>query len=358
MDREQEEMQFLGFLDVYTESYKIIFAWSKIFNKIVLTLILPLSFIFLIHIEVSNILTGKIMHNTQQMMKTPEDTAQYQSLSNMLSSEWATFALFKLLYFTLLLIFSLLSTSAVVYTVASVYTQRHLTFSKVMSVVPKVWKRLMVTFLCTFVAFFAYNVMAGVVFLVWALTTGGSGGGAVVILVVLLVLYFAGFVYLMVVWHLASVVTVLEDSCGIQAMAKSNGLIKGKMGLSILVFFTLALAFGIIQVLFKKMVVQGWSLWSVERTAIGVVSLVLFSQLYLFQLVIQTVLYFICKSYHHQNIDKSALSDHLEVYHGEYEPLKAKDVQMEECHFVGACHKQYLPYVVKLNQAGMSESQD
>ncbi|WVZ14547.1 hypothetical protein V8G54_012113 [Vigna mungo] len=37
-------------------------------------------------------------------------------------------------------------------------------------------------------------------------------------------------------------------------------------------------------------------------------------------------------SYHHQNIDKSALSDHLPVYHGEYEPLKAKDVQMEESH--------------------------
>ncbi|WVZ14091.1 hypothetical protein V8G54_011657 [Vigna mungo] len=54
--------------------------------------------------------------------------------------------------------------------------------------------------------------------------------------------------------------------------------------------------------------------------------------LYLFQLVIQTVLYFVCKSYHHQNIDKSSLSDHLEVYHGEYEPLKAKDVQMEEIH--------------------------
>ncbi|TKY74181.1 hypothetical protein E2542_SST02940 [Spatholobus suberectus] len=184
--------------------------------------------------------------------------------------------------------------------------------------------------LCTFVAFFAYNVMAFVVFIVWALTTGGRSGG-VVILLVLGILYFAGFVYLTVVWHLASVVTVMEDSCGVRAMAKTIELIKGKMGLSVLIFFTLLLSFWLIQLLFKKTVVQGWRLGSVDKTAYGIVCLVLFSQLYLFQLVIQTVLYFVCKSYHHQNIDKSALSDHLEVYHGEYEPLKAKDVQMEEC---------------------------
>ncbi|XP_020207639.1 uncharacterized protein LOC109792631 [Cajanus cajan] len=333
MDREQEEMQFLGIFGVYKESYNIIFSWSKIFSKITLTLILPLSFIFLIHIEVSNVLFGKIKHNTQQMMETPQDTPQYQNLTNTLSSEWATFMLFKLIYFTLLIIFSLLSTSAVVYTVASAYTARDVTFSKVMSVVPKVWKRLMVTFLCTFGALFAYNVMAVVFFIIWALTIGGrSGGGGVVILVLLVILYFAGFVYLTVVWNMASVVTVLEDSCGVGAMRKSIELIKGKTGLAVVIFLKLVISFTLLQFLFKKTVVQGWRLGSVDKTAYGVVCLVVLSQLYLFQLVIQTVLYFVCKSYHHQNIDKSALSDHLEVYHGEYEPLKAKDVQMEECH--------------------------
>ncbi|CAJ1974331.1 unnamed protein product [Sphenostylis stenocarpa] len=331
MDREPEEMQFLGLSDVYRESYKIIFVWRKIFSKITLTLILPLSFIFLMHIEVSNILFSKIVKNTQQMMETPQDTPQYHNLSDMLSSEWATLVLFKLVYFTFLLILSLLSTSAVVYTVASIYTAREVTFSKVMTVVPKVWKRLMVTFLCTFAAFFTYNVMAVLVFIIWALTTGGRSGG-VGFFVVLAILYFAGFVYLTVVWQLASVVTIMEDSCGVGAMVKSNELIRGKMGLLILIFLKLGVSFGLIQFLFKKTVVHGWSLGSVDRTVYGIVCLVLFSQLYQFQLVIQTVLYFVCKSYHHQNIDKSALSDHLEVYDGEYEPLKAKDVQMEECH--------------------------
>ncbi|KAJ6774139.1 PROTEIN putative-RELATED [Salix purpurea] len=59
-----------------------------------------------------------------------------------------------------LLIFSLLSTAAVVYTIACIYTAREVTFKKVMSVVPKVWKRLMITFLSIFIAVFLYNVVS------------------------------------------------------------------------------------------------------------------------------------------------------------------------------------------------------
>jgi hypothetical protein len=66
------------------------------------------------------------------------------------------------------------------------------------------------------------------------------------------------------------------------------------------------------------------------RIGMGLLCLLLLFKVILFGLVIQTVLYFVCKSYHHENIDKSSLSDHLEVYLGEYIPLKSKDVQMEQ----------------------------
>ena len=156
---EQENMQFLGFLGIYKESYKLIFSWRKIFTQITFTLILPLSFIFLIHIQVSDLLFGKITHDAKDLTETLPGTPQHQKLLDTFSSDWATFFLFKLLYFISLLIFSLLSTSAIVYTVASFYTGKEVTFKKVLSVVPKVWKRLMVTFLCTVVAFFVYNVI-------------------------------------------------------------------------------------------------------------------------------------------------------------------------------------------------------
>ncbi|KAL4204792.1 hypothetical protein AMTRI_Chr01g111570 [Amborella trichopoda] len=49
MDREPEDMKFLGCLGIYNEAFKIILSWRKIFTRITLALILPLSFIFLAH---------------------------------------------------------------------------------------------------------------------------------------------------------------------------------------------------------------------------------------------------------------------------------------------------------------------
>ncbi|KAL2339698.1 hypothetical protein Fmac_007638 [Flemingia macrophylla] len=329
---EQEKMQFLGFFGVYRESYKLIFSWKKIFSQITLTLILPLSFIFLIHIQVSDALFGKIADDTENLTETPRGTPQHQKLLDLISSDWTTFFVFKLVYFILLLIFSLLSTSAVVYTVASFYTAKDVSFNKVISVVPKVWKRLMLTFLCTVVAFILYNVMAAAVMVIWVLTVGVRHGSAATFLVILIaILYLVGLVYLTVVWLLASVVTVLEDSYGYEAMIKSKELIKGNMGLSVMIVLKLNVSFFLTQLLFSMVVVNGGKLFdlgSMDRTLFGIVCFLLLSHLFLLMLVIQTVLYFVCKSYHHEIVDKSALSDHLEVYEC-YEPLTTKDVQLD-----------------------------
>ena len=138
-----------------------------------------------------------------------------------------------------------------------------------------------------------------------------------------------GFVYISVVWHVASVVSVLEDDCcGIQAMVKSKALIKGKMKLAISIFLFLNLWFIGIQMAYERYVVLGGSVW--WRIAFGNLCFNLLVILILFGLVIQTVIYFVCKSYHHESIDKSSLADHLEVYLGDYVPLTSKDVQLIE----------------------------
>ncbi|KAL3592506.1 hypothetical protein D5086_011146 [Populus alba] len=328
MDREQEEMQFLGVFGIYREAYRIIFSWRKIFSQITFALILPLSFIFLAHIEVSNVLFTKILYNEEELDETQVGTRKYEKLSDMISSEWAFFILFKAAYFTFVLIFSLLSTAAVVYTIASIYTAREVTFKKVMSVVPKVWKRLMVTFLSIFLAVFAYNFASILVLITCVFLVGPSK--VVPLLLFLFMLYFMGLVYMSIIWQLASVVSVLEEASGFKAMMKSRELIKGKMWVAIIIFFLLNLSSVGLHVLFENKVVHGWSLGTLNRASFGILSLLALLVLYLFGLVIQTVIYFVCKSYHHENIDKSALSDHLEVYLGEYVPLKSKDVQLEQ----------------------------
>jgi len=324
-------MQFLGLFGIYLESYKIILSNRRVFSKITLALILPLSFIFLAHIEISEFLMNKIMHNEYQMHRTWKYTSRYEKLRHTVSSEWTAFWFFKFAYLIFFLIFSLLSTSAVVYTVASIYTGRDVTFGKVMSVVPKVWKRLMVTFLCMFLAIFLYNVFTVLTIIIWSLTIEYVNIVGPVTFVLICICYVVGFVYMTVIWQLASVLSVLEDIKGFKAMTKSINLIKGKMLIAIAIFFKLNSAMVLIQILFESQVVDSESSFGIAgRLGFGLVCLLLLFKVFLFGLVIQTVIYFVCKSYHHENIDKSILSDHLEVYLGEYVPLKSKDVQLEQ----------------------------
>lgn len=328
MDKEQEEIQFLGFFGIFKESFNIVPAWRKIFSQISLALIFPLSFIYLAHIQISQFLFTNILRNEYILDRIPKGTASYDNISDILSSEWITFILFKIGYLIFFLILALLSTSAVVYTIACIYTAKDIAFKKVMSVVPKVWKRLMVTFIWNFIILFGYNIVAILVFVV-CMVIVPSGLISVMVFIIYCVIFLVGFVYISVIWHLASVISVLEESYGLNAMIKSQDLIKGKTGIAMVIFVIHNLCFFGIQLGFEWFVVLGNGGGIVFRIGYGIACLTLLSMLILFGLIIQTIIYFICKSYHHENIDKSSLADHLEVYLGEYVPLKSKDVQLE-----------------------------
>ncbi|KAF8011856.1 hypothetical protein BT93_I0095 [Corymbia citriodora subsp. variegata] len=301
MDRDQHELQFLRFLGVYRETSKIILKWRRIFAQITLALILPLCIVFLAHSAVSQLLFFEIAYNDLDRGNT------------MLKKEWVAFWLLQLGCFIFVLIFSLLSTSAVVYTVACIYVAKQITFKNIMSVVPRVWKRLMVTFLWSFAAFVAFVGMAGRLLVKWVViveTRVGLGIG-IAMLVILLILFTVGLVCMTMIWQLASVISVLEDVYGKKAIAKSGELIEGKMGLSVWCFLGVLVWFTLVQALFECFVVFGFYGIGI-KIGVGLICLFLLLMVVLFYLVVQTVIYFVCKSYHHENIDES-LSDHLEV---------------------------------------------
>ncbi|XP_031116829.1 uncharacterized protein LOC116020499 [Ipomoea triloba] len=331
MDKEQDEIQFLGFFGIFKESFTLVSALKKIFFQITAVMIVPLSFIYLAHIEISDIIFTDILRDEYILDRIQEGTQTYDKISDVLSSEWTAFWFFKIAYFIFFLILALLSTSAVVYTIACIYTSKDISFKKVISVVPKVWKRLMVTFLWSFLILFAYNILTLSILVLWLIMMGPRGFGLFGALLLTL-MYMAGFVYITVIYHLASVVSVLEDVHGLEAIIKSKGLIKGKLGISAIIFMLLNTLFFGIQTGFEYFVVLGYGGGFSGRVGYGIVFVLLLAILMLLGLTVQTIIYLICKSYHHENIDKSSLSDHLEDFHGEYVPLKSKDVQLESFH--------------------------
>ncbi|KAI8531427.1 hypothetical protein RHMOL_Rhmol11G0136100 [Rhododendron molle] len=329
MDREQEDMQFLGLFGIYLESDKIIFNFRTFSTKITLALILPLSLIFLTYIAVCEFFLSKIHHTENEIDQVPEGMYQYAKLSGVRSSESTMFHFVSMVYFYFFLCFYRLSTSEVVYTTASIYTSRDVTIKIVMTVVSKIQKRLAVTFNCFFLLFSLYTVVviAMPALVVWCFTIEYVNKVGLVFFVVIVILYTVGFVYMTLVWQLASIISVLEDMEGLKAMIKSRNLIKGKMWIAVVVFFKLNFAMVGIGILFERQVVHTGSFGVVGRLGFGFLCLLFLVKVYLFGFVIQTVIYFVCKSYHHENIDKLSLSNRLEVYLSEDVPLTAKDVQ-------------------------------
>ncbi|KAG5525177.1 hypothetical protein RHGRI_031751 [Rhododendron griersonianum] len=325
-------MQFLGLFGIYLESDKIIFNFRRtFFTKITLAIS---SLIFLTYIAVFEFFLSKIIHTGNERDRVQEDTYWYAQLSGVLSSKLTMFNYVNIIYFYFFLGFYLLSTYAVLSTVASIYSSRNVTIRIVtsrivMSVVSKIEKRLMVTFTCFFLLFSLYTVVVVAVptLVVWCFTIEYVNKVGLVFFVVIMILYSVGFVYMTLVWQLASIISVLEDMKGLKAMTKRRNLIKGKMWIAVVVFFKLNFAMVGIGILFESQVMHTGSFDVVDRLEFGFMCLLFLFKVLLFGFAIQTVVYYVCKSYHHENIDKSFLSDHLEVYLGENVPLMAKDVQ-------------------------------
>lgn len=323
MEIEQEQAQNLDIFGVIKESINVVFSWKTIFGQITLLHILPLSVIFLSHIWISEWLFGEILYDEDLLLFTREGSPTYNDIVDLIHTEKMLFIIFTILYYIFVIIFSLISTSAVVYTIACIYTEKELTFKKLMRVVPRVWQRLMVTFMWSSFVVFAYNIASCfvLVFVInMDLITDGSG------LLIFLVTYLIGFAYIGIIWQLACVISVLEDISGIQAISKSKDLIKGKTMVAGTIYILVNSSFAGIQletVLLGPDPMQQWG--NISAYGILCVALVV---LILFGLVSQTIIYFVCKSYHHEIIDKPSLADHLEEFTGEYMPLLDRDVQL------------------------------
>ncbi|KAG9139349.1 hypothetical protein Leryth_011326 [Lithospermum erythrorhizon] len=129
-----------------------------------------------------------------------------------------------------------------------------------------------------------------------------------ILVLVLFTFYVVGFVYLSLIWQLGCVVSFFEDVYGLRAMMKSQNLIKGKLGISLLIFLIVGLCG------FWYSLQYDWNVVIREKNSVfsnisfGALCLMLQTNFMLMRLMIHTV------SFRRVNIDKSSLSDDLEVY--------------------------------------------
>lgn len=181
---------------------------------------------------------------------------------------------------------------------------------------------------------FVLTVFLLILFLAPSPATSPPSLSFVLLLLLIVFVFLAIHVYISALWHLASVITVLEPLCGLAAMSKSKQLLQGRTRLAAVLVFSYFAVCGVTAGLFRAAVVKGrgeegsLGLSMPGRVLAGAVLVSVFVCVNLLGLLVQSVFYYACKAFHNQQIDRTALYEHLGGYLGEYVPLKS-NIQME-----------------------------
>lgn len=332
---EPEELRFLNIWGLVRESVKVLLSHTKLFIALTLTLILPLCVVGLGHHLITEPIANRISWDEIELSFGQPNAHAEQRINRDLHRELSKLFIFLVIYILSLFAFSLLSTSAIVYSVACIYSEKITSYKTVLSVVPRVWKRLIVTFLWALLITVSYGIVCVVlILLVGVIFSLISQGSEIVIELAVwggFVGFFVGAIYFSCVWHLASVVTVLEEGYGIGAMRKSLKLMKGRQIVAFCLFFMYSVAAFVIGWSFGRWVLHG-GFHGVHSTAwravLGCVLILCLSFVDLMGFLLQTIFYFACKAHHHESIDRLQLSEHLGAYLGEYAPLRGS-IQLE-----------------------------
>ncbi|KAL2502374.1 hypothetical protein Fot_36222 [Forsythia ovata] len=194
-------------------------------------------------------------------------------------------------------VISILTTTATVLVSAMSYNDKTLSLTNLCSRIVTRWKRALVT------GFYTKLHAIGYLFLVVALAVPllMSANKATISAAILLGISASFyFLYLVVVWILAVVVSVVDESYGMEAIGKAATVIKGKRlhGFMLNIFFNLL---GLI-------VVQGYRIILGEKGLLNLTMYGLFMMVFpslgnLFLSVAYTVLYFQCKKIHGEEIE-------------------------------------------------------
>ncbi|KAI3901378.1 hypothetical protein MKW92_024693 [Papaver armeniacum] len=218
-----------------------------------------------------------------------------------------------------MLYFTLLSTTSVMYTIACCYTSKDITYEKVTGVLGKLWGRLIDTFFCGLYMVAIYTYVALKLFS-WFSDDED--------ILSFLSFYLPGFIYLRLIWNVATVVTVLEKDYGVKALAKGWRILYGKLWVSCAAVGLLESAFTGIIFTFCYLVVYGNKMNLVGKVFVGIGCYLLTTIWIHFSLAVYTVIYFVCKSYHNEDI--STVAAHTAVVPATDLGSEKAEVQLEE----------------------------
>ncbi|MCL7047306.1 hypothetical protein MKW94_000343 [Papaver nudicaule] len=294
-----EDLKFFNIYQIIKEAVRIPAKSSPLkFSLITLTFILPLSLIQLMF----EIHTSILYDAFETYFSGHDSSPSYKQFIR-------TYSIQEFFYIAFLFLFFLLSTSAIVFTVASLYASKAVSFIPTLFAIPRIFKNLTMTFfyalLLMMMNYLAYNIPNSVL--------ASENTNKALLWGFFFISTIINFVLsncIIAVWHLASVISVLEPNVhGLAAMKKSKQLLRGRAEIAWDLAYLYLMTTLIVEIMFKLAVRS--HLHFMVRLLLGLLGLFMMVAVNLTGLLVQTVFFFACKSHHNQVVDRKVLYDHL-----------------------------------------------
>ncbi|CAN6821389.1 unnamed protein product [Brassica oleracea] len=253
-------------------------------------------------------ITPEITNLTQDLNLLPTMDPSSPEYMAQLMKVFADFRLFVVssdIFNAVSFIINLLSVLVIVQASALTYKHENVKFKDFVVLILKSWKGPLVT--SFYISLFSLGYCLFFVIILFPILLSSLSIASLFSLVakvfVLLVLFLLFASYLAIVWYLSMVISVLEETYGIQALGEAAKIVKGmKPKLFLLNIFYGLLIFGLAQIVTLVSLVVDRSQSFVVTLAIGLV-LVVSAFLGMFLLMTYTVAYFQCKSPHGQDVE-------------------------------------------------------
>ncbi|MCL7040677.1 hypothetical protein MKW94_011453 [Papaver nudicaule] len=297
-----EDLRLFNAYQIIKEAVRIPAKSSPLkFFLITLTLILPLSVIQLLF----EVHTSVLYDTFENYFSGHDSSPSYKQFIR-------TYSIQEFFYLLSLFLFFLLSASAIVFTVASLYASKPVSFVPTLFAIPRIFKHLVLTFFYALLLMII-NYMSYRIPILVLISKNINGAWLVGFITVSAFINVIVDYCVTALWHLASVISVLEPNVyGLAAMKKSKQLLRGRTKTALELAYLYLGATWFAEVVFE--LAMRFPIHFMVKLLLGLLCLFLLAVVNLTGLLVQTVFFFACKSHHNQVVDKKVLYDHLGGY--------------------------------------------
>ncbi|KAF5813152.1 hypothetical protein HanPI659440_Chr03g0100881 [Helianthus annuus] len=281
-----------GFLELLKAPLKILSQNGKLMAITATVYLILYSISFILYMLSANPFILDLTHKLIALASARPGTPDFSKLLVAIREDTGIFLGIEVAYFVLFFFVALFAQTAVVITASCYYSGHDLSLKELFLKVSKTWTRPFVTSLWIQLLSLGYTSFFLLPFLVPSLVLFDHRTILITVLIFLAIFFILIYIYLSVVWSLAFVVSVVEDSYGYSALGKAKVLVNGKRVHGFLLNFFLNLVTLVIIVTGSKLM----KLSPAMPIVVGVIQVLLIGIISMFKSIAYCEFYVQCKN--------------------------------------------------------------